>query len=113
MSINQGSGVILVTCQLLNGGQGDSYLDRTGAEGVPERVLDHTGKPGLFHGGNKRLFVEGVPIPRFRMIDRRREHPGREDHLPALQFFQDGMGLLVQRHMPGLSGLGQRDCENP
>ncbi len=102
-----------MTCQLLNGGQGDSYLDRTGAEGVPERVLDHTGKPGSPHGGNEYPPIECASVPGFACVHRGGEHPGGDNDLSGLQSPENGKGDIVQRHMPGLSGLGQRDCENP
>lgn len=102
-----------MTCQLLNGGQGDSCLDKTGAEGVPERVPDHPEQFGLLNGRNEYLLLEGVSILGFRWVHRGREDPGGEEHLTTLQFFQDRDCLPVQRNVPGLSGLGQRDGENP
>ena len=76
-------------------------MDETGAEGMPEAVPDHPGEPGFFHGRNEYFLIECISIPRFRMIDGRREHPRGEDDLTSFQIPEDGKGRIVQGNVPG------------
>ena len=69
VGIDQSRRIVLMPGELLDGGQGNPPLHQSGTEGMPERVPHHTGEPGLFRGGTERLFIEGVSVSRFRVID--------------------------------------------
>ena len=101
VGINQGSGVIFVPGELLDSRQRYSGLHQPGAEGMPERVPHHTGKPGSPHSGNEYPPIERASVPGLARVHWGGKHPGRKDDLPSLQFPEGPIRLYRSRAHAG------------